>query len=455
MSEIQINPKYHNQIDLERVNRLIQEAISFYDPGDCNIVSGDNIQKLDEISFVLMDNLEQMTNFREKFFLYKLSYDFGKRGMGTAVKTLLEDLKNSKKEMTFLNLIEMANNYLSLKKDRLKETKYTFYIPTRLEFGLNRQEQNKLKKYIKKCFGINIIKKLPSKIKNQFNKHALISLFENRQIIFEIKSKSRDIQFSLDNYVNPNVNAFLGAITFSQHYGRYSHRFGAITDYSITSSILEPEDMFIIEDTGKVVYPLNFQAQHLELKISQERTISMIGKLIWNVHNIPITGRFDMLLKLLQLLSNQKKEIQEVSKDLLNIYFEASIEKQLIMSFFKFWILTERIVKISGSATDEKVVSIIRKLTQTKYTKDRISNLYKKRNSLVHTYDGKRIISEDRDLIRNLSENLLLFFFDPRIKFNSLSEFGYILDNIFLDKKEIELKESILRRLKNKKFPKK
>jgi hypothetical protein len=436
--------------ELNRLDSLVLEGIGLFDDKTFTRVSGDNIAKLEEIEFVLLDNIEEMTNFQEEFFQLRASYNYGK-GFGTIVHNLLAELGNSTLEKNFNNLIKILNQHLNeVRAKPLND--YIFYIPTRLEVQLSENELSKLKKFSRKAFGINILNKLPKSISHSLKSSSLNLLFQSRSILLELNCTARDIQFALDNNINKDIDAFIGIIAYANHFRRTSRRWSSsiIPDDSISDLPMEAPNLFVIflKNRSTLVYPDIKDApfiQNLDIQIKEHKVVTPIGKEFWNIHNKP-NGNYNFILSFIKILGGQTESLRDLSKELFRLYVNAITDKQLELSFLKFWILSEKILKCAGPINDDKILQILKKLMR-KSSERRIKIIYKKRNDMVHEFKIDRITQEDRNLSKILSDHLMTIYFDPKAKFKNFEEFRFLLENLFLDEDKVKSRMKILKKL--------
>jgi len=436
-------------LEKENLNKFVEEAVSLFEEGDTLMLKGDNVFKQKEIEFVLLDNLELMTNLKQEFDFIKVNYtkydDFG----GTFLSYILFKIKKDGSEPTMDNVVKGINWYIGRKK-KLLISEFKTYIPLRMDIKLNKNEFTKLKKYAKDVFNIKLIKKLPQKVSEQIKERQILGLFNNRNLIVEFEGKARDLQFFLDSVVNKNVDPFIGIIAFANHYRRNSTSWRSVfSEKAISEKPTENPSFFLVLENGKLNYPLNNNGiNNIDLAISESKAITMIKKTEWIIHN-KLDGNYQKIMSVLKCLRSQakNKKILEKSKDYFRIYYEGITEGQVEMAFLKFWILSEKIFKGGEMVNDEKIITLLKKLVGAKYTKERIRVLYKKRNSIVHEMNCKEITEGDRNLSKALGESLLVLFIDPPAKFNNYSEFKFILENIFSGKEEKKRRQNILKKL--------
>jgi len=433
----------------ENLNKFVKEAVSLFEERDTLMLKGDNIFKQKEIEFVLLDNLELMTNLKQEFDSIKVNYtkydDFG----GTFLSYILFKIKKEGSEPTMENVVRGINWYLERKK-KLPISKFKTYIPLRMDIKLNKNEFAKLRKYFRDIFDIKLIEKLPKKVSDQIKGRQILELFNNRNLIVEFEGKARDLQFFLDSIVNKNVDPFIGVIAFANHCRRNSTSWRSVfSEKAISEKPTENPSFFLVLENGKLNYPLsNNGVNSIDLAINESKAITMIKKTEWIIHNKP-DGNYQKIISVLKCLKSQikNKKILEKSKDYFRIYYEGITEGQVEMAFLKFWILSEKIYKGGEMINDEKIIILLKKLVGAKYTKERIRVLYKKRNSIVHEMNCKEITEGDRNLSKALGESLLVLFIDPPAKFNNYPEFKFILENIFLGKEDKKRRARILQKI--------
>lgn len=432
----------HSQID-----GVVLEAIGLFEDKKCTRVVNEKIRKLEEIEIILLDYLEQTTNLRETFKQARMSYNRKKSGLGGIIHEALADLGRSRLNKTFQNLIRILDKKVIHLKSR-NPKKFVFYIPCRLELNLSENEKRKLKTLVRKTFNLELSERLPKNLAQKIKDSEMLKLFNKRRLLIKISSHARDSQFLLENIVNKEVDGFIGAIAYANHYGKSTHRWSIDSEVSIADIPLEFPTIFIIVEDGKIVYPSSkSHVTTLDYQINDKNLVTPMGKQHWIIHNRPYQGNFDFLIQLIKKIGGQSEKLREITKHCLKIYMGAIGEKEVNMSFLKFWIIGEKILRSNGMVADEKMTNILKKLTGNRYTKQRIEQLQKMRNDLVHEFKIDEISQSDRNLSKSLSENIMMIYLNPVAKFANLQEFYFILENMFLGKPALKRKISILKRL--------
>lgn len=442
---VQFNKEY--LYEKENLNKFVEEAVSLFEGGETLRLTGDNAFKAKEIEFVLLDNLELMTNMKHEFDSAKVSYTKYDGFGGTFLSYVLFKVKKGGSEPTIDNVVKGINWYIGRKK-KLAIKKFRVFIPLRIDAKLSKTEISKLKKEVKDIFEIKLIDKLPKKVSKEIKGRPLYSLFNNRNMIAEFIGEARDLQFFLQSVVNKNIDPFIGVIAFANHYRRNSTHWSSVfSEKAISEKPVENPSFFLVFEDGKLSYPLdNNGINNIDLAITESKAVTMIKKMEWNIHNKP-NGNYEKIVSVLKCLKFQNKKILDKSKDYFRLYYEGIVETQVEMSFLKFWILSEKIYKGGEMINDEKIINLLKKLVGAKYTKERIRVLYKKRNAIVHEMNCNEITEGDRNLSKTLGESLLVLFIDPPAKFNNYSEFKFMLENLFLDKEDKKRRQSIIKKL--------
>jgi hypothetical protein len=438
---VQLKKKYQCKELIEELDELVKKAVSLFDNFSSCRTSSYNVQKIKRFETIILDHLIVKTNFESVFESIKTSYGDVKQNFHTIIYNILCQIGKKRLNPNFSNfLIVLDDKIKELKKKPIK--KYTFYIPVRIETQLNNVENKNLRKKLKKATSLSV-RKIPKKITRRINSQNLKSLFASRQIILKIDIKARDY-ISPIRLIERKTSTFLGALAFSKYYRMDTEKWSySSSDMSITR---DPSDnyLLIIENSKNIVYPHNNQWQIVDSEVKKDVKLTM--KEIWSI-NDKENDSYQRLITILDLLSKQEPKIKEISEDSLKLYLEAITEKQLEISFLKFWIITERILKQGGNRNDTSILYILKKLIKEKHLKRMIDGLYKKRNDLVHEFKINMISQQDRNLAKAIAESTLLFLIDPPTKINNLQELRILIDNIFSSKEELAKKKKIINKI--------
>lgn len=443
---VQLKKKYKCEEIFDELNELIKEGVELFDDFSGCVVSGYNVQKIERFETIILYHLIEKTNFENVFDSIMVSYGNIKNHFHTIIYNLLCEIGQKNLDATFDSFLNVLDNEIKELKRKPLE-KYTYYLPTRIECQLNDSEFKALKKSVKEATGISICK-LPKKILKQIKSNNYKSFFQSRQVILKFETKARDYIFPIKKLDN-KIYSFVGALAFSNHLHKDKEKWMSSSNNMAIAINPVEEYILIVKNNNTIEYPNNNEWQRLEYEIKKE--ISLIGKEIWNIHNKP-DGNYKTLKSILDLISKQEKRILEISEDSLKLYLEAISEKQLEISFLKFWIITEKILKQGSKRNDLYLLNVLRKIIRDKNLKIMVDDLYKKRNDLVHEFKINFISQQDRNLAKAISESTLLFLIDPPIKINNVQDLRMLVDNIFLSKSELKKKNQIISKiLRNKK----
>jgi len=436
-----LKKKYQCRDITDELDELIKEAVNLFDDYSSCRVSGYNVQKIKRFETIILDHLLEKSNFEDMFNSIKISYGDIKNNFHTVIYNLLCRIGQKQLNPTFDNFLKTLDDKIKeLKKKPIE--KYTYYIPTRIESQLTEAEFKNLKKSLKKASGVSL-SKLPKKILNEIKSDNYKSFMRSRQIILKFEIMARDYIYPI-KILDNRIYSFVGALTFSNHLYRDKEKWmSSSSDMSIAVNPIE-DHLVIVKNNNQIVYPHQSRWQILNYEIQKE--ISLIGKEIWNIHNRS-DGNYKRLKAILDLFGKQDKKILEISEDSLKLYLEAISEKQLEISFLKFWIITERILKQGGKRNDISLLNVLKKIIKEKHLKRMVDSLYKKRNDLVHEFKVNYISQQDRNLAKAISESVVLFLIDPPTKINNVQDLRILIDNIFLSKDELKKKKTIISKI--------
>lgn len=433
---VQLKKKYQCLELIEELDELIAEAVGLFDDSTGCTVSGYNVQKIERFETIIMDHLIEKTDFEST--LESIKTSFG----GTF--NLLCKIKRNGLKPTF-------SNFLSVIDDEIKELKkipiknYTFYVPVRIKTRLTNIEKENLRKNLNRATNLTV-RKLPNKVRKMIPSSNFQGLFANREIILKGSVHARDYISSI-KWMDRKISAFLGAIAFSKYLYRDTKKWSSFSlDMSIAN---DPSDkhFLIIENNHQIVYPETGLWDNLDIEV--EKDVSLIGKETWDIHN-KIGGNYQKLITVLGLLSKQDAKMKEITEESLKLYLEAITEKHLEISFLKFWIITERILKKTGKISDERLKSTLKGIIKESHLKKMIDVLYKKRNDLVHEFEVNLISQQDRNLAKATAELTILLLINPPTRINNVHEFQIMIDNISSSKEELKTKKKIITTLFHK-----
>lgn len=130
------------------------------------------------------------------------------------------------------------------------------------------------------------------------------------------------------------------------------------------------------------------------------------------------------------LMQSQNKQIIYQINEYLILYYKASIDEDLDMSFLKFWTLCERIIKNGNEKSDNEVIKYMRKIlklyNQPESYQERIYYIKEKRNILIHE-NISEITQDDRNVIKSVCDLLILFLMQFEKYVKTMNEYEIFL----------------------------
>ena len=129
------------------------------------------------------------------------------------------------------------------------------------------------------------------------------------------------------------------------------------------------------------------------------------------------------------------------------LYYKASIDEDLDISFLKFWTLCERIIKNGDDKSDDEVIKYMKKIiklyNQPKSYQKRIYYIKEKRNLLIHE-NISEITQDDRNVIKSVCDLLFLFLIEFEKYVKNINEYEIFLKYFNQDNERlIEILNSI------------
>jgi len=341
---IELKPKYQSKYYLNKLDELIDDSVKLFENRTSRVLN-QNIGKLAIRESIILEHLSQKTNFKGEFLNMKASYGNLKIHQITIGYNILAELGKSRKQNNFSNFLFLLNKYAAeIRKKPLKN--FTYYIPIRLKLNLTDSQVKKLRAYCRKACDVDIT--IPPKyIYNQIESQKFKAYLNNRKIMFKVIVKARDMIFAL-TIAEKNVDFLLGSIVFAKNIYRTRRKWSMRgVNYSLSEHIID--EYFIIVSGKQLIYPTRTHWLHFQSNLTPN-DITVIGKNKWDI-NAGQGKDYDRVLSVLRQLSKQNKGIKKISKKVLITYLQASVDINLELSFLKFWIISETIIKQEGRKT--------------------------------------------------------------------------------------------------------
>ncbi|WP_424355390.1 hypothetical protein [Methanobacterium sp. MBAC-LM] len=378
--------------------------------GEERIAIEERAEDYEDLLNILSNLLEQKTNIKN--ILEKKKYSLSVSYIKNALKGL--DLLKDKSKLykTFLeNLYNQFDGEISL---------FTFIMPLNIIFdfeydeedlenvlelfGLKKLEINNLGYLIEeettnetkeKDLEIRENKLSGAELVDAYYKRNLINvnevsgLLEDFHEVVYVMIEGRDLNYAYKKAIS-NVEAFLGYISFINHYLGYKEYFGYFEEFNFNKITY---DTLLFIQNNKIIAPPKDQAENVKKRV--ERTNERINE---DKFKVMVNVSEDYMLKL-------KESFKNILNKSFSLYYSAISEKSLDYSFLKFWTISEQLAKTRQK--DDIVVLEIFKSFVNPYFARRIDFLVRKRNHLVHRGD-RGISSNDRDLAKILTDLILI-----------------------------------------------
>lgn len=404
--------------------------------------------QFEEFENLLLNHLYEKTNLKKELNTLQLS---------SKSIDLLGILKNINKDG---NCFEDFLDLLNQKIDALKDSdfqKYSFLFALNLrelphiekienikEKPILRyiQENNELVKSfenILKFFDIKRFDKKNVHIKKEKDYNDLSvkekvfkisSSYGGEVLIIEVNARDSEFAF---NKVNSKFEAFLGFLSFvNNRFCLMRHDFYREEDFRMFK--IEPKHIFIFtKDKAKNSrYDIpNSYAKNIMNDLKDLRLI--------NYSNLKISEKNEDYAHFGSIMNSFNDELTNMLHTLFSLYYSATSEKMLGVSFLKFWIFSEYLIKKPSQKNDNQMLRVMKKIFKLHlndpFLSKRIYFLHRKRNKMVHEGELNIITQEDRNLSKLIADCLLTFYLDsiPEFGLKKLIDFDFLINNIGKD----------------------
>lgn len=379
-------------------------------------------KKLNEFNNILIESIESMSNPHiDSKWYYELIISY------------LMDLTNiekvfKKNEMNFidigyiLRILNRSRSNLIVYEFLLKVNKYLEFITSTdknlrnviIYTNINRKlkdagEFNNLLN----LFNLELFNFDDFNFKNEIEEN---DNFNSKYLMFKFSKETRDGNLVKSDALK-EIHSFFGYLTYVNKFNKTTNK-THINELTLNNQVsdLECNTLIVTDDSNEII---RFGYQNDEIINSKKVVESKIKK-------IPSNG-------LIKDFNNQnKQDIANKIKENFYLYYLASNESSLENSFFKFWSLSEKILKdINGDMKDSSLKKFMKKILKAnnypKYLIKRIDSIYNKRNDFVHENKHGEITQYDQTLVKVISERLIEFLINYIDEVNSIEEYGIIL----------------------------
>lgn len=379
--------------------------------------------KLNDLKNILLESIESMkTNNTDLRWYYEL------------IMSYLIDITNIEKvfrreELNFIDIghilssLETFDNDLILYEFLLKvNEQYEFQISSNKEPMNIIIYTNISKKLKEKEKFEDLIKPFNLKVFDfedyEFEKeHKEKNNFNSGYLMFKFFKETRDVDLLKSDALR-EIYSFFGFLTYVNKFNKTTTK-THINELTLNNQIsdLECNSLIVTDNQNKII---RYGVQNEIITHSKKINKSKIDKL-------PSNG----LIK--DFTKENKPKISDKIKENFYLYYLAANENILENSFFKFWSLSEKILKdiygdMKDTALKKHMKNILKANGYPKYLIRRIDVLYIKRNYFVHENKHGEITQYDQTLVKVIAERLIDFLISCIDKVKNINEYGVILN---------------------------
>lgn len=363
-------------------------------------------KNIDYYQNLVWSYLKETTNFENE-----MSNEITEKEFIIHIFRILNNVKYQNDE-DILNefLVEINKIYLSSKTTNNFKIKFVFYTNIELRNSIKDKFCEMLDLFNLKIFNPNNL---------SFENEKFKKAFKTKFIVLEYVVKGKNF-YMMEKEAIKQVYLFFGYLTFLHLFRKNVDMFRANT-LSLNYNLSDIKISSIFELNEDNTFIDNEFNSYCILKDSETYEKS---KLIKFSNNNLFYDFYKILMK-----SKNKQIIYQINEYLI-LYYKASIEADLDISFLKFWTLSERIIKQGNDRPDSYVINYMRKiLKHYKYPKsyqERIYYIKEKRNKLIHE-NISEITQNDRNVIKSVCDSLIWFLMEFEEYVENINEYEIFL----------------------------
>lgn len=344
---------------------------------------------------------------------------------------ILSQLENCPNNLILNEFLLKVNEFYSLQKDSYNKELMNIILYTNVNPKL--KDENKFKTLLSN-FNLELFEYSNYNFKEDNEENIN---FNSKYLMFKYSGKTRDSDL-LKSQALKEIYSFFGYLTYINKFNMYTTN-DHINDLSLDNAIsdLKCNSLIVTNSNNEI---LRFGVQNDIIMSSKTLKKSKMNKL-----------KSPELIK--KFNDPNKKKITNNIKKYLYLYYLASKEHSLENSFFKFWSLSENMIKEMGEKMNDfklkKVMeNILKANSYPKYLINRVDILHSKRNDFVHETMHGEITQYDQTLVKVIAERLIEFFIEYLNDVNYFREYWTLLNYFFMTtdekKRLIELIELTL-----------
>ncbi len=267
-----------------------------------------------------------------------------------------------------------------------------------------------------------------------------IKLFNylNHSVIMKIKYISKK-NITLTELKQKIINFFeclFGFIYFS-----YNFRKKKMFEFSIN-------DNFTFNHSNVIEHIMNYfiiVEDNLIINLNESDIITLNSKLkenyfsdkskYFDLDNSIKNINFDWFCKLIRKFKNKALLIE-----IFIMYFKAISEKDIAVSYFKYWVIIEKIIK-RETQTDTLFLQKLNAIVIDEKLNSKLHKLYEIRCDLIHKYNIKKLNLEKREDLKLICNLVIDFYFQTYLDFDHVE---YFYSFIALDRKHRDNVDSLI-----------
>lgn len=307
-------------------------------------------------------------------------------------------------------LVEINKIYASSKATDNFKIKFVFYTNIELINSIKDKFCEMLPLFNLKIFDINNL---------SFENEKFKKYFKTDYVVLEYVAKGKNFYIMEKEAIN-QVYLFFGYLTFL-HIFRKNFDISRVNSLSLKydlsdiriSSIIELNEDNTFIDESESYFTLRDAETYEKSKLIRFSNTA----LLYDFYKV--------------LSSSENKRIFYQINEYLVLYYKASADADLDISFLKFWTLSERIIKNGNEKSDNYVLNYMRKiLKHYKYPKSyqkRIYYIKEKRNKLIHE-NISEITQDDRNVIKSVCDSLIWFLMEFEEHVKTIDEYEIFLN---------------------------
>lgn len=396
--------KENKSFQLKSLKKILIEGSKIIDEDEDGHLS--TSKDIEYYQNLVWSYLKETTNFENE-----MSGEITEKEFIKDIFRILNNVKYQNDE-DILNefLVEINKIFLSSKATNNFKIKFVFYTNIELRDSIKDKFNEMLQLFNLKIFNLNNL---------SFENEKFKKVFKTDYVVLEYTAKGKNFYVMEKEAIN-QVYQFFGYLTFL-HISRKNFDMWTVNSLSLKynlsdlkiSSIIElNEDNTFIDESGSYRILKNAENYKKSKLISFTNTL-----LVYDFYKI--------------LMESENKQIIYQINDYLMLYYKASIDEDLDISFLKFWTLCERIIKNGNDKSDAEVINYMRKIlklyNQPKSYQERIYYIKEKRNLLIHE-NISEITQDDRNVIKSVCDLLFLFLIEFEKYVKNINEYEIFLN---------------------------